>query len=212
LDPLLEPSVENDLARLLRSTYSRVAHTKLEKERSMEKSRIEKSRLHPLVAGAAAAVIVASAVAVAAIGGYLPGSKAEQGAVAEKATVQKPSAAAAKPARRVAAACSDCGVVLGVEEKTVMGHGTGVGAVAGGVAGAVIGHEMGDGSRAGTAVGAVVGGIAGHQIERGARSTKRYETSVRMHDGSVKVAKADTQPTWRAGDKVRVHNGVVKPL
>lgn len=173
---------------------------------------MEKSRLHPLVAGAAAAVIVASAVAVAAIGGYLPGSKAEPSAVAEKATVQKPSAATSKPARRVAAACSDCGVVVGVEEKTVMGHGTGVGAVAGGVAGAVIGHEMGDGSRAGTAVGAVVGGIAGHQIERGARSTKRYEISVRMHDGSVKVAKTDTQPTWRAGDKVRVQNGVVKPL
>jgi uncharacterized protein YcfJ len=202
LDPLLEPSVENDLARLLRSTYSRVAHTKSEKERSMEKP-----RLHPLVAGAAAAVIVASAVAVAAIGGYLPGSKAEQNAVVPKSPV-----ASAKPARRVAAACSDCGVVVGVEEKTVMGHGTGVGAVAGGVAGAVIGHEMGDGSRAGTAVGAVVGGIAGHQIERGARSGKRYEISVRMQDGSVKVAKSDTQPSWRAGDKVRVQNGVVKPL
>ena len=174
---------------------------------------MEKARLHPLVAGAAAAVIVVSAVAVAAIGGYLPGSKAEQNEVAQKssAVAQKSSVPGAKP-RRVAAACSDCGVVVGVEEKTVMGHGTGVGAVAGGVAGAVIGHEMGDGSRAGTAVGAVVGGIAGHQIERGARSSKRYETSVRMPDGSVKVAKTDTQPTWRAGDKVRVQNGVVKPL
>lgn len=160
-----------------------------------------KSRLHPLVAGAAAAVIVVSAAAVAAIGGYLPGSKAAP---------QKNSQT--KPAKRVAAACTDCGVVIGVEEKTVMGHGTGVGAVAGGVAGAVIGHEIGDGSRAGTAVGAVVGGIAGHQIERGARSSKRYETSVRMQDGSVRLAKSDTPPTWRAGDKVRLHDGVVKPL
>ncbi len=168
-----------------------------------------KSRLHPLVAGAAAAVIVASAVAVAAIGGYLPGSKA---ASESSAVPVAPKTAPAKPAKRVAAACSDCGVVIGVEEKTVMGHGTGVGAVAGGVAGAVIGHEVGDGSRAGTAVGAVVGGIAGHQIERGARSSKRYEISVRMQDGSVRVAKSDTPPAWRAGDKVRLQGGVVKPL
>ncbi len=161
-----------------------------------------KPRLHPLVAGAAAAVIVASAVAVAAIGGYLPGSKAEQ----------KPVISKAKPAARVATACTECGVVLDVKEETVMGKGTGMGAVAGGVAGAVLGHEIGDGSRAGTAVGAVVGGVAGHQIERSARSTKKYDISVRMHDGSIKVVSTDTPPAWRPGDKVRLKNGIVKPL
>ena len=161
-------------------------------------------RLHPLVAGAAAAVIIVSAVAVAAIGGYLPGSKAEQKETASKVEP--------KPKARVAAACTECGVVVSVTEQAVMGKGTGVGAVAGGVAGAVIGHEIGDGSRAGTAVGAVVGGVAGHQIERSARSTKRYEIAVRMHDGSVKTALTDTPPGWRPGDKVRLHDGVVKPL
>jgi outer membrane lipoprotein SlyB len=158
-----------------------------------------KSRLHPLVAGAAAAVIVASAVGVAAVGGYLPGSKAEQ-------------APSAKPVARVAKACTDCGVVVDVKEQTVMGKGTGIGAVAGGVAGAVIGHEVGDGNRAGTAVGAVVGGVAGHQIERSARSEKRYDISVRMHDGSIKVVSSDTAPAWRPGDKVRLRNGSIKPL
>ena len=167
-----------------------------------------RSRLHPLAAGAAAAVIVASAVAVAAIGGYLPGSRAGQSDAPKVAEAKKPSA---KPVH-VATACTECGVVIDVKEETVMGKGTGVGAVAGGVAGAVIGHEMGDGSRAGTAVGAVVGGIAGHQIERSARSTKKYEISVRMHDGSVKVATTGTPPAWHAGDKVRLHNGVLKPL
>lgn len=159
-----------------------------------------KSRLHPLVAGAAAAVIVASAVGVAAVGGYLPGSKAEQA---------PPSA---KPVTRVAKPCTDCGVVVGVKEQTVMGKGTGIGAVAGGVAGAVIGHDIGDGNRAGTAVGAVVGGVAGHQIERSARSEKRYDISVRMHDGSIKVVSSDTAPAWRPGDKVRLRNGSIKPL
>jgi outer membrane lipoprotein SlyB len=172
-----------------------------------------KSRLHPLVAGAAAAVIIASAVGVAAIGGYLPGSKAAQdeSAVPGKAAEAK-KPAKARQATHVASACTECGVVIDVKEETVMGKGTGVGAVAGGVAGAVIGHEVGDGSRAGTAVGAVVGGIAGHQIERSARSTKKYEISVRMPDGSVKVATTETPPAWRPGDKVRLHKGVVKPI
>src|SRR5690348_11630887 len=158
-----------------------------------------KPRIHPLLAGAAASVIVASAVGIAAVGGYLPGTKAEQRPAEQKAAVSK-----ARPAARVAAACTDCGVVVDVKEETVMGKGTGVGAVAGGVAGAVLGHDIGDGSRAGTAIGAVVGGVAGHQIERSARSTKRYEISVRMPDGSVKTALQDTQPAWRPGDKVRL--------
>lgn len=175
-----------------------------------------KARIHPLVAGAAAAVIIVSAVAVAAIGGYLPGSKADTQEA--KADTKNPRTAASQPAAkhkapvRVASACTDCGVIVDVKEATVMGKGTGVGAVAGGVAGAVIGHEIGDGSRAGTAVGAVVGGVAGHQIERNARSTKRYDISVRMQDGSVKVVSSDTPPAWRPGDKVRLQNGVVKPL
>ena len=48
-----------------------------------------RTRLHPLVAGAAVAVIVAGGVAVAAITGYLPGSKAE--IALEKAVVSHPA-------------------------------------------------------------------------------------------------------------------------
>lgn len=171
-----------------------------------------KSRLHPLVAGAAAAVIIASAVAVAAIGGYLPGSKADTQADGKTPATAPSSPAKQKAPVRVAAACTECGVIVDIKEENVMGHGTGVGAVAGGVAGAVVGHEIGDGSRAGTAVGAVVGGIAGHQIERSARSTKRYRVSVRMQDGSVRTVTSDTPPAWRPGEKVRLHDGVLKPV
>lgn len=165
-----------------------------------------KVRLHPLLAGAAGAVILVSALAVAAMTGYLPGSTAAQKSAIATADA-KP-----QPAKRIAAICGECGVVVSITEKTVMGHGTGAGAVAGGVAGAVIGHEIGDGSRAGTAVGAVVGGVAGHQIERSARSTKRYEVAVRMADGSIKTISTEAPPTWRAGDKVRVHAGGLKPV
>jgi outer membrane lipoprotein SlyB len=183
-----------------------------------------KSRLHPLLAGAAVAVIIAAGVAVAAITGYLPGSNAEI-APTDKASAPQAShpaqprhVAAAKPGdsrQHVAAACHDCGVIVEVKEVEVMGKGTGVGAIAGGVGGAVLGHEIGDGSRAGTAVGAVVGAVAGHQIERKAREHKKYEITVRMNDGSTKAItdESGNQVSWRSGDKVRVGtDGVIRPI
>ena len=44
---------------------------------------VQKSRIHPLAAGAAVAVIIASGVGVAAMTGHLPGSNAEPSAVAQ---------------------------------------------------------------------------------------------------------------------------------
>ncbi len=188
----------------------------------------ERKGIHPLIAGASVAVIIAAGVAVAAITGYLPGTKADQpDKMPEKPVAQhqaKPAqqrqhVASAKqaetPATHTAAACADCGVIVEVKEVEVKGKGTGIGAVAGGVGGAVIGHEIGDGSRAGTAVGAVVGAVAGHQIERQARAHKKYEITVRMNDGSTKELSDETgNPiAWKSGDKVRVgQDGVIKPI
>jgi outer membrane lipoprotein SlyB len=186
-----------------------------------------KAGLHPLIAGAAVAVIVAGGVAVAAITGYLPGSKAE---IADKAPEKPAVSKQAKPAQgqkqhvasaqpsakpQTAAVCHDCGVIVEVKEVEVKGKGTGIGAVAGGVGGAVVGHEIGDGSRAGTAVGAVVGAVAGHQIERQARAHKKYEITVRMNDGTTRnfSDESGTPVTLKSGDKVRVgQDGVVKPI
>jgi outer membrane lipoprotein SlyB len=167
-------------------------------------------RLHPLVAGAAVAVILAAGVAVAAITGYLPGSKAD---VAPQKTV---ASHPAKPAQQhVAVACHDCGVIVEVKLLDVPGKGSGIGAVAGGVGGAVLGHEIGDGSRAGTAVGAAVGAVAGHQIERQARAHKRYDITVRMTDGSTRALsdESGTPLAFKAGDKVHVsREGAIKPI
>ena len=183
-----------------------------------------KTRLHPLIAGAAVAVIVAAGVAVAAITGYLPGSNAEMAPEAKPAAPQasRPSQqrqhlAASKPAeprQHVAAACHDCGVIVEVKEVEVLGKGTGVGAIAGGVGGAVIGHQIGE-NRAGTAVGAVVGAVAGHQIERKAREHKKYEITVRMNDGSTRslADESGTPIAFKSGDKVRVsQDGTLKPI
>ena len=180
-------------------------------------------KIHPLVAGASVAVIIAAGVAVAAITGHLPGSKAE--VAPEQAPPQHARAAQAKqhvasaqPAERAAehvpAKCHDCGVIVAVKEVEVPGKGTGVGAVAGGVGGAVVGHGIGE-NNAGTAIGAVVGAVAGHQIERQARAHKRYDITVRMEDGSTRALsdESGTPISLKAGEKVHVSKeGVIKPI
>jgi hypothetical protein len=40
-----------------------------------------------------------------------------------------------------------------------------------------------------------------------ARIKKRYQIQVRMSDGSVKTVTYNTEPTWKAGDRVRLQNG-----
>ena len=50
------------------------------------------------------------------------------------------------------------------------------------------------------------------EVERGARSNKRYDISVRLQDGSVKTVSSDTPPAWKSGDKVRVANGKLGPV
>jgi outer membrane lipoprotein SlyB len=167
-------------------------------------------RIHPLMAGAAVSVMVLSGVGVAAITGHLPGSRAEKAPAAVEASLPKAAApekapVVAKPARP--AACVDCGVVVAVRAEEKKGKGTGLGAVIGGVAGAVVGHGISDGKDAGTIVGAAGGAVAGHQIERHARATQRFHIDVRMADGTVKTVSSDTAPAWKSGDRVRLQNG-----
>ena len=169
------------------------------------------TRIHPLVAGASVAVIIAAGVAVAAITGHLPGSKAE---TAPTQTAAAHAAKPGQPAHKAVAVCHDCGTIVEVKEVEVLGKGTGIGAVAGGVGGAVIGHQIGE-NRTGTAVGAAVGAVAGHQIEREARKHTRYDITVHMTDGSTRKFSDESgaQIALKSGDKVRVgQDGTLKPI
>lgn len=169
-------------------------------------------KIHPLVAGAAVAVILAAGVSVAAITGHLPGSKAET--APQQAMPKQAAAHPAKPVVRSPAKCHDCGVIVEVKEVEVPGKGTGAGAVAGGVGGAVVGHGIGE-NNAGTAIGAVVGAVAGHQIERQARAHKRYDITVRMEDGSTRALSDESGApiAFKAGDKVHVSKeGALRPI
>jgi outer membrane lipoprotein SlyB len=180
-----------------------------------------KKGIHPLMAGAAIAVIVASGVGVAAITGNLPGSKAQEQSAQPAQPAQPASAGATKaapPKQQVAAAskprCMDCGVISAINVVEVKGQGTGLGAVGGGAAGAVVGHEVVDGKHQtlATVAGAAVGAIAGHEIEKHARTKKRFDMSVRMEDGTTKTISTETEPALKVGQRVRMTSAGVQPL
>lgn len=84
--------------------------------------------------------------------------------------------------------CATCGRVESVQAVQQAAPATGVGAVAGGVLGAVVGNQVGKGNgrAAATVLGAVGGGYVGHKVEERTRTQTVYQIAVRMDDGSVR--------------------------
>ena len=108
--------------------------------------------------------------------------------------------------------CAECGVVQSVREVVTKGEGSGIGAVGGAVVGGVLGHQVGGGrgKDIATVVGAVGGAVAGNEVEKRVKSGKSYEITVRFEDGSSRVINEAVAPSWRAGDRVKVVNGVIQ--
>ena len=104
------------------------------------------------------------------------------------------------------------GTVVAVKEVEVKGDANGVGAVGGGVAGAVLGHNIGDHNKLVTVLGAAGGALLGNQIEKTAKATKHWEMTVNFDDGSSQVMKSDAQPFWHQGDRVRLYQGKLQPV
>ncbi|MGH8820764.1 MAG: glycine zipper 2TM domain-containing protein [Rhodoferax sp.] len=84
--------------------------------------------------------------------------------------------------------CHVCGTVESVTPVERKGQGTGLGAVGGGVVGALVGNQFGGGNgrTVATILGAVGGGFAGNAIEKNVRKTTVYEIAIRMDDGTVR--------------------------
>jgi outer membrane lipoprotein SlyB len=110
------------------------------------------------------------------------------------------------PAMAPRPACAECGTVENFRQVDVKGDGSALGAVAGGAAGAVLGHQFGrsSGKDLLTIAGAIGGAFAGHEIEKNVRKKTRYEISVRMEDGSLRTLQQDAAPAWRVGERVRI--------
>ena len=170
---------------------------------------------------AAVAITVFCAAGIAAFMGWIPAS---MGGARDSIMPNAYSSNAAKPvAKRTQTAmanntaptrakCAECGVVESMREIDVRGEGTGLGAVGGAVVGGVIGHQVGRGrgNDVATVLGAVGGAVAGNQIEKQVKSTKSYEITVRLDDGSSRVINEANPPAWRTGDKVKVINGAIQ--
>jgi outer membrane lipoprotein SlyB len=103
------------------------------------------------------------------------------------------------------------GVVESVKEVEQKGESTIAGPLLGGIAGAVLGHQVGSGrgKTVATAVGAGAGIFGGKAIEEKVRATKHWETKVRMDDGSTRTVSSESEPSWHAGERVRVVDGQV---
>ncbi len=202
---------------------------------------LENRKINPLVAAAAVAVIIFSAVGVGVMTGVIPNSKSSTDTLsrveppaipapernASARAVQKSAPPAApRPAKTHVAAnepianpapaqpaapriCNDCGVIDAINAQEHKGAGSGIGAVGGAVVGGLLGNQIGSGrgNTAATVVGAVGGAVAGNEVEKRVKSTKDYNVSVRMDDGTFRSFTFDAAPAFSVGDKVKVIDG-----
>ncbi|CAN7308645.1 glycine zipper 2TM domain-containing protein [Trinickia sp. LjRoot230] len=235
-------------------------------------------RLHPLIATAAATLIIASLAATAAITGLFPKasstasqtdqtqssqvanqpvvdsaapaagnqqapSQPQQGAYAapsqaqaevqpqpqqlqqqqqyaqqQPANAQQPQPSYAQtqpygtpPPQQQATPCATCGTVESIATVRREGHGTGIGAVGGAVAGGLVGNQFGAGTgrTAMTVLGAVGGGFAGNAVEKHLRSETNYQVRVRMENGRTRYFTYRQAPPFQQGQPVRVERGTL---
>ena len=101
--------------------------------------------------------------------------------------------------------CQDCGRVIAVDSSEKAGEGSALGLIAGGVAGAVLGHQVGSGTGRdlATIAGAAGGAYAGRKVEQRVKSTKVWTVTVQYDDGNKSSFNFDHDPGMHAGDAVR---------
>jgi outer membrane lipoprotein SlyB len=87
-----------------------------------------------------------------------------------------------------------------------------VGAVGGVVVVGLVGNELGSGrGNAGvTAIGTVCGATAGNEIQKRMKTSKTYDVTVRLDDGTSRVITDATSAAWRAGNHVKLVSGAMQ--
>ena len=170
-------------------------------------------KTHPLMLAAAASVIVVSLVGAAAIGGLLPNAHSEKTDMAVPKIPPVPASPRSALPKLAAYAneCTTCGTVSAIHTVVLRGEATGLGAVAGGLTGAVVGNQMGrgNGNTAMTLLGAAGGALAGNEIERNVKKHYSYRVTVRMDDGSYRTVSQSSPPAVAVGARVRIVDGNV---
>jgi outer membrane lipoprotein SlyB len=99
----------------------------------------------------------------------------------------------------------DCGKVIAVAVTEKAGEGGPLGLIAGGAAGALLGHQIGGGTGKdlATIAGAVGGAYAGKKIEERAKTHTVWNVSVQFEDGSKRSYEFAQEPGYRVGDAVK---------
>ena len=109
--------------------------------------------------------------------------------------------------------CTTCGKVTAVRVAEKAGDSNAVGLIAGGVAGAALGHQIGGGTgkTLATIAGAAGGAYAGKKVQENMNATKVWTVSVRYNDGSTAEFNYEKDPGFKSGDAVRKSgNGLVR--
>ena len=113
-------------------------------------------------------------------------------------------AASDKPAKN-AVVCAECGKVVAVSLLDKAGEGGPLGIIAGGAAGAVLGHQVGAGTGKdlATIAGAVGGAYAGKKLEEKMKTRQVWSVSVQYADGHQTSFEFEQDPGLKTGDAVK---------
>ena len=178
----------------------------------MQTTMQRKTLLYPLLVIAAVLLIIFAGLGIASFAGWLPQAQSNNltasnnTAVPNSTTESNNVVAPNDTPSPQPQTCTNCGVIETVTPYTVKGSSSGLGVVAGGVVGGLLGHTIGAGTGniLATVVGAGGGAYAGNEIEKNANKHTRYKLTVRLNDGSTRVFH-ESSSSWRPGDQVRVN-------
>ena len=129
--------------------------------------------------------------------------KALAAAKTKLASASQPSAAPSVAPAKVA--CPDCARVTAVKTVEKAGEGGALGVIAGGVGGAILGHQVGGGTGKdlATIAGAVGGAYAGKKIEEKVKTKNVWVVSVQYENGDKKDFEFSADPGFKVGDPVK---------
>jgi outer membrane lipoprotein SlyB len=176
--------------------------------------------LYPALVIAVISVTLFSLLGIAALTGIMPAALSNPQAAAAKAgpagktaqTAAKTSAqTSAQRTRLAAVSCVACGTVQSVTTVERPAKTSGVGAVAGGLTGALLGNQMGSGNgrTVMTLAGGAGGAYLGNKIEQNTSRTTAYKVVVRMEDGSLRTIHQTEPPNVVIGGQVQIVGNAV---
>lgn len=116
--------------------------------------------------------------------------------------------------QRSAASCLDCGRITAVNVSEKRGESNPLGVVAGGAAGALLGHQVGGGrgKDLATIAGAIGGAYAGKKIQEKTNATKIWAVEVQYDNGQRGTFSYDADPGVKAGDRVQKAGEFIKRI